>query len=50
MKLSKRNEKKMVTSLKSEFELDLRTIDPKIDRGPSQVMINTPVKYHCMPK
>ena len=42
---------KMVKSLKSEFDLDLWPIDPKINRSPSQVMVNTSVKYHyCMLK
>ena len=37
--------------LKPEFDIHLWPIDPKIDRGPSQVKANTSVKYHyCLPK
>ena len=40
-----------VQSFKSEFDLDLWPIDPKINRGPPWVMINSCLKYHhCMSK
>ena len=31
---------------KSKYDPDLRTLDPKINRGSPWVMFNTSVKYH----
>ena len=41
-----------INSLKTTYVLVLWSFDPKIDRGPSHVKVNTSVKYHhyCMPK
>ena len=47
MELSSRTGKKS----QSEFDLDLWPVDPEINIGPAQVMVNTSVKYnYCMPK
>ena len=40
-----------IQSVKTKYDLVLRSFDPKINRGPSQVEVNTFVKYHyCKPK
>ena len=40
-----------IQSVKTKYDLVLLSFDPKINRGPSQVEVNTFVKSHyCMPK
>ena len=51
MKLSSKNGKTNCTKFKAQIWHWFLTNWPQIERGPSQVMVKTSVKYHyCMPK